>query len=385
MTKRGGHAASLPRSPPARAWVYTKGMLARSPRASVTAFTLLLGLTATACGGSCPTPGSAANVTPTGAPCRGGVAGPGPAQDPLTLLGGDLLVAMRVDFGAIRRHALGAMAERALVAMIRATGPREGVAGMIETAARTEVLALGAGNNGMVAVLQGSYTPADLAFVTSEERTTRRQHLIRHGRRSMGTVVDGRYLVFAEHSSVDGVLDRLDGLEDPAPQTVPLQSAIAAVDGYQTYFTAVGVPLGELREELGRERGFRDMVADARWAAMSVAPSSAGLEVRGRVHTVTEAAARVVLDASQDLQQQATYELMREAPPIAVGVRALVLATEGTDATLRWTATDPEVRDIIEFFRSEFEDDAARRQQYEDVDAYAEPVPTPGPAVAPAP
>ena len=39
------------------------------------------------------------------------------------------------------------------------------------------------------------------------------------------------------------------------------------------------------------------MVADARWAAMSIAPSSAGLEVRGRVHTVTEAAARVVLDA----------------------------------------------------------------------------------------
>lgn len=336
---------------------------------SLAALSLLLALVTPGCAGSCPTPGSAASVTPTGAPCRGGVAGSsGPAGDPLTLLGGDLLVAMRVDFGAIRQHPLGQAAERVLVGMIRTGAPRESVTAMIETATRTQVLAVGVGDQSLVMVAQGSYTPLDLAFLSSEERSTRRQHVIQHGRRSVGAVVDGRYLVYAERDTIDGVLDRLDGLEDPAPQTVPLQDAIAAVDGYHTYFAAVGVPLGEIRQELRRERGFGAMAADARWAAMSIGPGSAGLELNGRVHTITDAAANVVLEASQDLQIEATAELTREAPPLGAAARVFVLATDGTDATVRWAPTDPEAGDVIEAFRAHFDERAAQRESYEELD-----------------
>ena len=94
----------------------------------------------------------------------------------------------------------------------------------------------------------------------------------------------------------------------------------------------------------------------------------------------------MVLEASRELQVQAMPELYREAPVLAAAASTVVLGTDGTDATLQWTPTNAEARDVIEVFRAQFDERAARLAEYEALEAQAAtPVLTPGPAVAPAP
>jgi hypothetical protein len=60
----------------------------------------------------------------------------------------------------------------------------------------------------------------------------------------VGVVANGRYLILAERDSVEAVLDRIDGLEDPAPQTQPLLNAIHSVGAYHSYFAMLGGAAG---------------------------------------------------------------------------------------------------------------------------------------------
>ena len=55
--------------------------------------------------------------------------------------------------------------------------------------------------------------------------------------------------------------------------------------------------------------------------------------------------------------------------PVRSGTaRVFVLATDGTDATVRWAPPDPEAGDVIEAFRAHFDERAAQRESYEELD-----------------
>lgn len=370
---------------------YISWMSARTPRPlgrTVPSLALALALVAPACAGTCPVPADAVSVTPSTG-CRGsGESGPaGLAGDPLTLVGGDVAVAVRADLAAIRQSTLGPLVERAFNFFLRAELPREHVDQVIESVARTQVVAVGISDDGaFVMVAQGSYTDRDLALVRAEDHGTRRQHVIHRRDRNLGAVANGRYLILAERDGVEAVLDRIDGLEDPAPQPQPLLNAIHAASAYQSYFAMLGVPLGEIRREMQRERELRAVHGDIRWAALSVTQGSAGLEILGRVHTITEAAATAIRDMSEGARLQLVPELMREAPAIGAAAQALVFSVEGTDAVLRWSPADPESREFIEAFSAIFEQEAASRQRYEpsalDDGSTYHPQPAVGPAVA---
>lgn len=336
---------------------------------------LALTLVVPACAGTCPSPTDAVSVTPSTG-CRGSAeSGPaGLAGDPLTLIGGDVVLMMRGDLAAIRQSTFGPLMERAFGFFMRAEFPVDHVEEVLDTVARTQVVAIGVGGNGFVMVAQGSFTQEDLALVRAEDQDTRRQHVLHRRHQNVGVVADGRYLILAEHESVEAVLDRIDGLEDPAPQTQTLLTAANAVGAYRSYFAMLGVPLGEFRRELERERETREIHADLRWAALSVTQGGAGLEIMGRVHTITEVAAATVRDLSHSLRLQAVPELHREVPGAAAAAEALAFSVEGTDAVLRWSPTDPEARTFIEAFSTLFEAHAAHRQSYTSlVDGSAHP------------
>jgi hypothetical protein len=350
---------------------------------------LAVALVAPACAGTCPIPADAVSVTPSTG-CRGsGESGPaGLAGDPLTLVGGDVVFLMRADLAAIRQSTFGPLVERAFGFFMRAEFPREHVEEVLEAVARTQVVAIGvSGSGGFVMVAQGSFTDRDLGVVRAEIQGTRRQHVIHRRGENVGVVANGRYLILAERDSVEAVLDRIDGLEDPAPQTQPLLNAIQSVGAYHSYFAMLGVPQGELRRELQREREMRAIHGDIRWAALSVTHGSAGLEIVGRVHTITEAAAAEVRDLSQTARVQLVPELMREAPAIGEAAQALMFTVEGTDAVLRWSPADEESRRFIQAFSTIFEQQAARRESYDpamdDGVTVSHPQPAVGPAVAP--
>ena len=373
---------------------YTGGMPALTPRplgrlAPSLVLALAVALVTPACAGTCPTPADAVSVTPSTG-CRGsGESGPaGLAGDPLTLVGGDVVFLMRADLAAIRQSTFGPLVERAFGFFMRAEFPREHVEEVLEAVARTQVVAIGvSGSGGFVMVAQGSFTDRDLGVVRAEIQGTRRQHVIHRRGENVGVVASGRYLILAERDSVEAVLDRIDGLEDPAPQTQPLLNAVHSVGAYHSYFAMLGVPQGELRRELQREREMRAIHGDLRCAALSVTQGSAGLEIVGRVHTITEAAAAEVRDLSESTRVQLVPELMREAAAIGEAAQALAFTVESTDAVLRWSPADEESRRFIEACSTIFEQHAARRDSYTALDdgSTYHPQPAVGPAVAPAP
>lgn len=339
---------------------------------------LLLALVAPACAGQCPTPTSdPVSVTPMRAPCVGAsTEGAGPASDPLTLLGGQGFLFARVDVAAIRRSPYGGLMERAVDAFFRAEVRGPEAATLRDGLARTDVVAFSLNvEGGVTVVAQGRYTEADLEVLELSERRPRRQHMVHHDRRNSAVVAAGRYLVVAERVGVEPVLDRLDALEDPDPMSGPLLSAAREMSAYGSYFSMVGIPRGELRREFEREEGLRGVHADLRWAGFSVVAGSAGIEVRGRVHAITESAARAVVAKSEEVRGEAVAGLSREVPELADAARALSFGVSGTDATLTWNPTDAQSRTVIEAVTNAFERDAQRRASYATPAAVTAPVP----------
>jgi hypothetical protein len=327
-----------------------------------TLFTLL----APGCAGRCPSPTSEpVSVTPTRAPCQSSDGGTLPAGDPLTLVGGEGFIFTRFDVAGIRRSRYGARMERALDAFIRAEvrGPEQGA--FRDGMARTEVIAIAFHiENGVTVVAQGRYTDADLDTLELTERRSRRQHVIHSARRHEAAIVGGRYLIIAERSGVEGVLDRLDGLEDPTPIGGPLLNAYTESGAYRAYFSMVGVPNPLFRREFEREEGLAGVFADLRWGALTVADGASGLQMYGRAHSITESAARAILTKSEETRQEAAVALDREVPALAAVARNLDMRVSGTDATLSLTPSEAEAEAIIDAVTEAFERDAQRRASY---------------------
>lgn len=349
---------------------YTEGMETPCSRPTLVTLGVALALCLPACAGTCPAPTEAASVTPR-SPCLAGAEpSAGLSGDPLTLLGGIAVAYMRADLAAMRQSPLAPVVERAFAFFVRAEVDGDQVERVLDMAARTDVVAVGlTSNNGFVLVAQGRFNQADLALLEPDGHEPRRQHLIHLRHNGAGAVVEGRYFVAAERVGVHSVLDRIDGLEDPAPQTAPLLAAADAVGAYRSYFAMLGVPDAEIQRELQRESETRAIQGDLRWAALSVSQGGAGLEVVGRVHTITEQAASTIRDLSEGVRQQAVSELTREAPAIGAAAEALVFTVEDTDAVLRWSPSDAEARGFIDAFATIFEEHAVRRQSYGGVDS----------------
>jgi hypothetical protein len=280
-------------------------------------------------------------------------------------LGGSGLVFTRVDMGAIRRSAYGALMQRALDAFIRAEfrGPEGDL--MRDGLARTDVIAGSIDfERGFTLVAQGRYTDADGDAFELAERHTRRQHTIWSQRGHSVSVASGRYLIVTERVGVEAVLDRIDGLEDAAPVGGAMLAAATTMSSYHSYFSVIGVPGPSMRRDLEREEGLAGVHADLRWAALSVTQGSSGIDVSGRVHTISEGSARAILDKSVELQQEAVVQLDRELPVLAAAGRAASMSVNGTDATLSFQPDDAQSRAIIETVTDAMERDAQRRASY---------------------
>lgn len=338
---------------------------ASAPLALCGLFTLSM-LLAPGCAGRCPSPTSEpVSVTPTRAPCVSSDGSTLPAADPLTLVGGDGFIFTRFDVAAIRRSRYGARMERALDAFIRAEVRHTEQGAFRDGMARTEVIAIAFHlESGVTVVAQGRYTDADLDTLELTERRPRRQHVIHSARRHEAAIAGGRYLIIAERSGVEGVLDRLDGLEDPAPIGGTLLNAYTESGAYRAYFSMVGIPSLPFRHEFEREAGLAGVFADLRWGALTVADGASGLELHGRAHTITESAARAILTKSEETRQEVAVALDREAPALAAVARNLDMRVSGTDATLSLTPSDAEAEAIIDAVTDAFERDAQRRASY---------------------
>jgi hypothetical protein len=326
---------------------------------------LALALSAPACAGQCPTPAAPVSVASTPLPCQSGPPGEAVAGDPLTLVGGHGMVFGRVDVGAIRRSPYGALMQRAFDAFVSAeVRGAEGEA-MLDGMARTDVIAVAVDPaRGVIVVAQGRYTDADADAFNLSERHTRRQHTIRSRRRTAVSVASGRYLIVSDSVGVEAVLDRIDGLEDPAPVGGVMLAAATAMSSYHSYFSVIGIPGVVSRRDFEREEGLEGVHADLRWAALTISQGSSSVDVNGRVHTVSESSARAILDKSVEIQQLAAADMDREVPVLATAARAVSMSVQGTDATLTFQADDAQSRAMIDAVASVLEEAAQRRSSY---------------------
>ncbi|MCB9659610.1 MAG: hypothetical protein H6726_18330 [Sandaracinaceae bacterium] len=330
------------------------------------------------CAGRCPEPVvDPASVTATAVPCQPGLPAQAVPGDPLTLVGSNGFVYARVDVAAIRRSPYGDLVESAFDWFLRAEVREPGRTAVREGMARTDVIAFSVEfEHGFTMVAQGRYTEADTENFDLTDRYRRREHTIFTRRRTAVSVVQGRYFVVAEGVGVEAVLDRLDGLEDPAPVGGTMLTAVTAMSAYHSYFSMIGIPAVVFRREFEREEGLAGVFSDLRWAGLSVTPSSQGVDVNGRVHTISEGSANAILAKSLEVQQEVVVELDREVPQLAEAGRAVSMTVTGTDATLTLRADDARSRAVIQAMSDAFERQAQRRASYSSSATATSPTPT---------
>ncbi len=345
----------------------------RSPRVVFVCLgTLLLGACANAT--TAPAVSSAAAVSTAPTPCAPLEAAH--ADDPLTLLGGELVFAVRVDVAAIRQSALGELAQSTVEMAMRAEMRGPVGEALLAGLERTDVFAFGLNpEHGASFVARGQFTEADLEAFSLDERRTRRGHSIQHSRRTSAAVVRGQYVVLAERIGVEGILDRLDGLEDPAPQTVPQLRAAQTMAAYNSYVSIVGTPDAEVRREMHRDRHMRDVADDIRWAGLSVREGVGGLHVEGRIHTVRPGAAATLVRVAEEVRLEVQRETAEEVPALSEAAGAVTLQADANDGVLLWDPSDADARAVLSAMRDAFERTLARRSQYESASATATSAP----------